>query len=101
VFFIGLADIESGQSVISKVQKAFHPQGPTFTDDPMPSWGDRPCLLILDNAEHVLDEARAAAQKILVEHSRTHIVITSRQKLGLGGEQELPVLPLKGLNVSG
>jgi len=101
VFFIGLADIESGHGVAGKIQKAFSPQAPVFSEDPLPLWGARKCLIILDNAEHVLDEARAVVQKILVAHPGVSLIVTSRQRLSLGGEQELPLSPLEGLKLSG
>lgn len=101
VFFFGLADIEAGHGVISKIQKAFNPNGLMFSDEPLPDWGAKPCLIILDNAEHVLDEARGVAQQILLSHPGACLIVTSRQRLGIGGEQELPVPPLKGLNVAG
>src|SRR5262249_32588241 len=72
-----------------------------FSEDPLPSWGSKKCLIILDNAEHVVDEARATVQKILVAHPRVSLIVTSRQRLGLGGEQELPLPPLEGLKISG
>src|SRR5262249_20915486 len=101
VFFIGLADIEAGHGVVAKIQKAFCPQGPMFSDEPLPNWGAKKALIVIDNAEHVIDEAREAAQKILIAHPNVSLIITSRQRLNLGGEQELPLSPLEGLKVSG
>lgn len=101
VFFIGLADIEPGHGVDAKIQKAFSPQGPMFSEEPLPNWGARKCLIVLDNAEHVVDEARVTAQKILMAHPGVSLMVTSRQRLSIGGEQELPLSPLEGLKISG
>ena len=53
-----------------------------------------PHLLVLDNCEHVLAAAAAAAQDVLVASPRTRIVTTSRAPLGLDGEFLLRIGPL-------
>ncbi|HWG25440.1 ATP-binding protein [Actinospica sp.] len=56
--------------------------------------GDRPALLVLDNCEHVIDAAAGLAVKILAACPRVTILATSREPLGVPGEQRLPVAPL-------
>ncbi|HTJ68684.1 MAG TPA: winged helix-turn-helix domain-containing protein [Actinospica sp.] len=56
--------------------------------------GDRPALLVLDNCEHVIDAAAGLAAKILAACPRVTILATSREPLGVPGEQRLPVAPL-------
>ena len=56
--------------------------------------GDRPALLVLDNCEHVIDAAAGLAAKILAACPRVTILATSREPLGVPGEQRLPVSPL-------
>lgn len=56
-----------------------------------------PTLLILDNLEHLIGESAHLDDLILylLERAPTlRILATSRQRLGVPGEQELPVLPL-------
>ncbi len=47
----------------------------------------RQLLLILDNCEHLLDEARRVAAAILARLRRHSLLATSREQLGIGGEQ--------------
>ena len=56
--------------------------------------GDRPALLVLDNCEHVIDAAAGLAAKVLAACPRVTILATSREPLGVPGEQRLPVAPL-------
>ena len=56
--------------------------------------GDRPALLVLDNCEHVIDAAAGLAAKVLAACPRVTILATSREPLGVPGEQRLPVVPL-------
>ncbi|WP_433158915.1 BTAD domain-containing putative transcriptional regulator [Kribbella sp. CA-247076] len=55
---------------------------------------DAELLLVLDNCEHVVDEARAAAERILATCPQVRILTTSRIPLGTPGEQvfRLPAL---------
>lgn len=54
----------------------------------------RHLLLILDNGEHVLDECARLADTLLRGAPDVHILVTSRQALGIGGEHVFPVPPL-------
>jgi predicted ATPase/DNA-binding XRE family transcriptional regulator len=55
--------------------------------------GDRPTLVVLDSFEHVLDDAAWLAG--LLQHAPTlRVLVTSRVRLGISGEQELPLGPL-------
>ena len=55
--------------------------------------GLRQMLLLLDNLEQIIDAAPAIA-RIAVASPETTVLATSRAPLRVGGEQELPVLPL-------
>ncbi|MBR7833963.1 winged helix-turn-helix domain-containing protein [Actinospica durhamensis] len=57
--------------------------------------GDRAALLVLDNCEHVIDAAAGLAESILAACPRVTILATSREPLGVPGEQRLPVAPLE------
>ncbi|WP_239108565.1 BTAD domain-containing putative transcriptional regulator [Microbispora siamensis] len=65
---------------------------------------ERAILLILDNCEHVIEEAAAFADRLLGECRRLRILATSREPLGITGEvlwQVEPLaLPAKGADPS-
>jgi predicted ATPase len=54
----------------------------------------RPALLVLDNCEHVLAACAALARALLAGCPEARILATSREPLGLPGEQTFPVPPL-------
>ncbi|MFI6595061.1 ATP-binding protein [Nonomuraea sp. NPDC050536] len=56
--------------------------------------GDGRSLLVLDNCEHVIDEAAGLAEQILAACPGTRILVTSRERLGVPGERTVPVEPL-------
>ncbi|WP_194793317.1 ATP-binding protein [Raineyella fluvialis] len=55
----------------------------------------RQLLLVLDNCEHLLEAAAGLAKEILRECPGVRIVATSREPLGIAGEQVLVVPPLQ------
>ena len=48
---------------------------------------DRRVLIVLDNCEHVLDGAVELADALLSRAPEVHVLVTSREPLGLDGEQ--------------
>ena len=54
-------------------------------------FADRPLLLVLDNAEHVLDAVAALVADLLAGCPQLTILVTSRVRLGLSGEQVFPL----------
>jgi predicted ATPase/class 3 adenylate cyclase len=55
---------------------------------------NRRLLLVLDNCEHVLDEVAALVDTVLARCPNVRILATSRQHLGVEGEQLVPLRPL-------
>ncbi|WP_433424838.1 BTAD domain-containing putative transcriptional regulator [Microtetraspora malaysiensis] len=55
---------------------------------------DRVLLLILDNCEHVIEEAAALAARLLAACPRLRVLATSREPLGIIGEHLHQVRPL-------
>ena len=53
-------------------------------------------LLVLDNCEHVIDAAAALTAELLVACSGVRVLATSREALGVPGEQVWPVPPMGG-----
>ena len=63
---------------------------------------DEAALVVLDNCEHLLDPCAAFVQELLSERSRVRVLATSRQRLGVPGEQvhSVPALALTGPTAS-
>jgi predicted ATPase/DNA-binding SARP family transcriptional activator len=55
---------------------------------------ERDLLIVLDNCEHVLDEAARCAHELLAACPNLRILATSREGLGITGEALYPVRPL-------
>ncbi|MDQ1647091.1 MAG: hypothetical protein QOJ50_3275, partial [Cryptosporangiaceae bacterium] len=53
-----------------------------------------PVLLVLDNCEHLVEEAARTASSLLTAHPLLRILATSREPLRIPGETILPVRPL-------
>ncbi len=51
-------------------------------------------LLVLDNCEHVLSAIAELAELLFARSDGPRILATSRERLEVGGEHEVPVLPL-------
>ncbi len=56
--------------------------------------GDRHLLLVLDNCEHVIDDAAHVVDALLRACPHLQVLATSRQALNILGETIMPVLPL-------
>ena len=54
----------------------------------------QPCLLVLDNFEHLIEGGAGAVQQMLERVSCLQCIVTSRQRLNLGAEGAFPVAPL-------
>jgi predicted ATPase/DNA-binding SARP family transcriptional activator len=68
-------------------------EGRTLTESIAAAMRARPSLLLLDNCEHVIDGAAALA-RTLAEDDDTRVLATSRESLGVPGEQLIAVPPL-------
>ena len=56
--------------------------------------GDRECLLVLDNCEHLVDDVAGLAHTLLTRCPGLSIIATSREALGVRGERAWLVPPL-------
>jgi predicted ATPase/DNA-binding SARP family transcriptional activator len=61
---------------------------------------DSAMLIVLDNCEHLIDTCSSVAATLLASCPEVRILATSREPLGVGGEQVWPVQPL-GLPAAG
>jgi predicted ATPase len=57
--------------------------------------GDAPALLVLDNCEHLLDAVAQLCRRLLADAPSLHLLATSRERLGVDGEQVLVLGPLE------
>ena len=88
------APIANGALLTSCVAGAFGvrevPSEP-LVDTVVREVGDRHALLVIDNCEHVIDDAARLVDRILADCPRLHIVATSREPLGVRGEAAMRV----------
>ncbi|WP_436761004.1 BTAD domain-containing putative transcriptional regulator [Streptosporangium sp. V21-05] len=75
----GPADVPGGQGSLERLAVALRGRAP---------------VLVLDNCEHVIDEAARVADRLLAASGGLRILATSREPLDITGESLHPVLPL-------
>jgi predicted ATPase len=85
VWWVPLAEVRDPADVPPAAARALGGGGPPAT-----VIGDRRLLLLLDNFEHVVDAA-AEVGALLESCPRLDVVVTSRERLRLAGEQVYPV----------
>ncbi len=97
VWVVELAALRDG-SLLTEVTAAalgIHDQaGRTITDLLVSFLAPRHALLVLDNCEHIIDDAAKLVETLLRECPRLHIVATSREVLCASGEVVLALPPL-------
>jgi len=98
VWFCDLAPARSIEGVLHAV--ALGLDVPLGKDDPVTQLGHAiagrgNCLVILDNFEQVARHAEATLGRWLERASQARFLVTSREVLGIPGEQALPLAPLE------
>ena len=99
--FAGLAPIADPSLVVAVIAAALGvpetSDGSTI-DSIVAHLRSRPFLLILDNCEHVIEDAAAAAEQLLTRAPALRILATSREPLRVAGERvyRLPPLDVPG-----
>jgi predicted ATPase/DNA-binding XRE family transcriptional regulator len=91
-----LASLQDAELVAGAVARALgvhEPGDPTQAEALAAVVGDRSLLLVLDNLEHLL-EATPLISQLLAAAPHLTVLTTSRVRLRLRGERELPVPPL-------
>jgi len=93
-WFVDLAPLADGERVPEAVarvlgvrEEADRPLEDTLAD----AIGTRRLLLLLDNCEHLISACAALTEDLLARCSQLHILATSREGLGVTGEQLLAV----------
>src|SRR5579863_2502825 len=89
VWFVDLSPVGDASAVAATVARTLglHDYAATPIDIVTKYLSRKDLLLILDNCEHVIDEARSVAAAILHGCPSVHILATSRERLHIGGEQ--------------
>ncbi|HXA59105.1 MAG TPA: LuxR C-terminal-related transcriptional regulator [Streptosporangiaceae bacterium] len=99
VWLIELAELDNpdllAQNVIEAMEIRDHSSRPPV-DVLIDHLRERRALLVLDNCEHLLHECGALTETLLRSAPQLRVLATSRQALGIAGEQTLavPTLPL-------
>jgi len=89
VWFVDLAPAGDGAHVVNAIATAVgvrESAGRDLAESMVERLNGTRTLVILDNCEHVLDAARAAADRLL-KSSGVRVLATSREALGLDGER--------------
>jgi len=95
IWMASFTDVQPGGAVVPTVVRAVGaPTTPPLDRSLEQYLARRRCLLVLDNAEHVLASVRALVQRLLAESDSLHLLTTSRQALGIPGEVVVPIGPL-------
>lgn len=92
-----LAPIEDGSAVTFAVAAALRLQqqhGLGIEETVIDYLRTRELLLVVDNCEHVLDEAARLLDQIAGQCPRVSLLVTSREALGIAGERIMPIEPL-------
>ncbi|MFN0090103.1 MAG: ATP-binding protein [Acidimicrobiales bacterium] len=97
VWLVELAPLSSGDAVAEAVATVLK-----VTTEPQvrleqaigKAIGDRRLLLVLDNAEHLLDATAELVRHVLASTTKASVLLTSREGLRLSGEHLWPVPPL-------
>jgi predicted ATPase/DNA-binding CsgD family transcriptional regulator len=97
VWFVDLAPVADGARVAAAVATALAVRDQSTRpalERLMEQLAARQTLIVLDNCEHVLDAAAAFADALLRGAPGVRVLVTSRQRLGIDGEQVFAVPPL-------
>ena len=97
VYLFELAQLLDPDSVVPAVAAVLRVEpraGASLTDRVIEFLQTKRALLVVDNCEHVLPAATELIAGILLRAPRVRILATSRERLGVEGEQRIPIGPL-------
>ena len=97
VWFVDLAPLREAQRIAPALAAALGVREETHTpllDRLCAHLGQRRVLIVLDNCEHLIDAAAACADALLDRCAPLTIIATSREALGVAGEQVVAVRTL-------
>ncbi len=91
----GLADEALVTQVVASSVGLLHADHSSLLDALLAMLAPRATLLVLDNCEHLIDACARLAEQLLAGCPNLRILATSREPLGLPGEQHWRVAPLE------
>jgi predicted ATPase/DNA-binding CsgD family transcriptional regulator len=96
VWMVELADLHQGELIAQTVADALGLRDDSTEplDQLCDYLRDRTLLLLMDNCEHLIDACSTLIAELLGAAPRIRVLATSRQFLGVEGEQVFPVSPL-------
>lgn len=97
VWCCDLAAVESDERVVGAVASTLRVEGyagATMTERIVEVLAAKRALLMLDNCEHLLDGSADLVRAVLAGTAAVAVLVTSREPLGLAGEQRFPLEPL-------
>ena len=99
IVFVSLVDCQLAAHAVDAIAGALHIAGPDLLARIEAALAGRRTLLVLDNFEQLARLAGEMLTRLLTGAASLHLLVTSRQRLGLDGEQvfELGGLPLPEL----
>ncbi len=94
-FFVDLSALASAQAVVPAILRSVDLQVEGHNERAaLRGLSALDALVVLDNCEHLIEPAAAAAEAVLGFGGRVRILATSRERLGVRGERVWPVSPL-------
>lgn len=93
-WFVELGHLDAGADVAAALVSALGLRDPDI-DRSLASAGALDGLLVLDNAEHVIDHVAAAVGRMIAGGSALRVLVTSRERLAVDGEHVHRVQPLE------
>ena len=97
VWFVPLADLTDARLIGEAILDALRLEGAPNTDPLEQAIGflqPRPALLVLDNFEQLVETGSLVVKTLLAQTPLLTCLVTSRQRLDIGGERELALPPL-------
>ncbi|GII52064.1 hypothetical protein Pth03_04530 [Planotetraspora thailandica] len=94
--FVDLVPVRDGQvaGAVARALGMSESPGRSLEESVFDALGRDRRLLILDNCEHLLDAVAGLADRMLGACPGTTMLVTSRERLGVPGEQVVPISPL-------
>jgi predicted ATPase/class 3 adenylate cyclase len=89
-----VADPDAVHAAVASTLGVLSQEGMTLLEAILDWLEDRRLLLIVDNCEHVLVAAGALVGSVVAACDTVRVIATSREPLGVAGEQVVPVPPL-------
>src|SRR5690348_5858518 len=96
-WWVELAPVARADMIAQAVADAMgarDPSGLDLAESLAERIADHPALIVLDNCEHLTAGSRELTDRLLTRCPRLHILATSREPLGAGGESRWPLPPL-------